>query len=127
MSMSDKIIGNLVSEKPILQQDKSQLITNPFIPQTQQIKELEDIQNKANSIIEDNYNQNKTSSIADMSLNSLNTNLSSSFIGFMDDLFIKPNDIPWTQYLPLIIQKEQRYAYLGIFLIFIALYFLISK
>ena len=49
---------------PILQQEKSSITTNPFIPNDQKIKELEIIDKEANKIIEDAYNKNKTSSIA---------------------------------------------------------------
>lgn len=128
MSMSDKIISNILAPKPILQQDKSSLvITNPFIPNEQKTKELEAIQDEANSIIEAAYAQNKTSSIHDQSISQLNANVAQSIVGFLDDLFNKPNDIPWKHYLPMIFQKEQRYTYFGVLLLFVSVFFLIVK
>lgn len=128
MSMSDKVIANLLPPKPILQQDKSSLVnTNPFIPNEQKTKELENIQEEANNIIEAAYIQNKTSSIKEQSLSQLNKNVAQSVVGFLDDVFIKPDDIPWKHYLPLIIQKEQRYTYFGVLLMFVAIFFLIVK
>lgn len=128
MSMSDKVIANLLPQKPILQQDKSSLVTtNPFIPNDQKTKELEAIQDEANSIIEAAYAQNKTSSIQDQTLSQLNQNIAQSVMGFLDDLFTKPNDIPWKHYLPIIVQKEQRYTYFGVLLMFISIFFLIVK
>ena len=126
--MSDKIIANIFSPQPILQQDKSSIVTtNPFIPNEQREKEILSIQNEANSIIEEAYRSNKTSSIQNLTLNEINYNVSSSFIGFVDDIFAKPKDIPWRHYIPIIIQKEQRFVYLGILLIFIAIYILLAR
>lgn len=128
MSMSDKVIANLLPTKPILQQDKSSLVTtNPFIPNEQKSKELDAIQEEANSIIETAYTQNKTSSIQDQTLSQLNKNVAQSVVGFLDDIFTKPDDIPWKHYLPMIIQKEQRYTYFGVLLIFVSIFFLLAK
>lgn len=128
MSMSDTIIANVANPTPILQQDRSsKLTTNPFIPNEQRERELVTIQQEANSIIEEAYQTNKTSSIRNMTLNQINGNISSSVTGIIDDLFAKPNDVPWRHYLPMIIQKEQRFAYLGILLIFIAVYMLLAR
>ncbi len=38
--MSDKVIANLIPQKPILQQDKSVITTNPFIHNTNEHKEI---------------------------------------------------------------------------------------
>lgn len=128
MSMSDKVIANLLPQKPILQQDKSSLVTtNPFIPNEQRTKEIESIQEEANNIIESAYAQNKTSSIQDQTLSQLNKNIAQSVVGFLDDLFNKPDDIPWKHYLPMIFQKDQRYTYLGVLLVFVSIFFLIVK
>jgi hypothetical protein len=128
MSMSDKVIANLVPQKPILQQDKSSLVTtNPFIPNEQRTKEIESMQKEANDIIESAYTQNKTSSIKEQSLSQLNKNVAHSVVSFLDDLFNKPKDIPWKHYLPMIIQKDQRYTYFGVLLVFVSIFFLIVK
>lgn len=128
MSMSDKIIANLLPPKPVLQQDKSSLVnTNPFIPNEQKTKELEAIQQEANDIIEAAYTQNQTSSIKNQTLSQLNKNIAQSVVEFLDDVFNKPDDIPWKHYLPMIFQKNQRYTYFGVLLMFISIFFLIVK
>jgi hypothetical protein len=126
MAMSDKIIANLFSQPPILQQYKSSLVTtNPFIPNDQKTNELEAIQSEANNIIESAYAKNKTSNIQDQSLSQLNKNIAQSIIAFIDDIFNKPDEIYWRHYLPIIIQKDQRYTYFGFLLIFISVFFFI--
>jgi hypothetical protein len=110
---------------PILQQEKSNITTNPFIPNEQKIKELEIIDKEANKIIEDAYNKNKTSSISNLSIKDIITNISDSVIGLLDDLFSKPENINWKDYLSSILQKNQRYTYLGILFLIIAFYMLL--
>lgn len=110
---------------PILQQEKSNITTNPFIPNEQKIKELEIIDKEANKIIEDAYNKNKTSSISNLSIKDIITNISDSVIGLLDDLFAKPENINWKDYLSSILQKNQRYTYLGILFLIIAFYMLL--
>lgn len=85
----------------ILQQPKSIITTNP------NIKSLEDL-------------PPKNPSFAD-----INKNLSTSVMGFFDDLLNKPSDIPWNEYFTMIIIKDQRYNYLGVLLIFIAFYIIL--
>ena len=126
--MSDKVIANIANPTPILKQNRSSILTtNPFIPNEQKEQEIMTIQKEANAIIEEAYQRNKTSSIRNMTLNQINGNISSSLTGIIDDMFTKPTDIPWRLYLPMIIQKEQRFAYLGILLIFIAIYMLLAR
>jgi hypothetical protein len=112
---------------PILQQEKSSITTNPFIPNDQKIKELEIIDKEANKIIEDAYNKNKTSSIANLSITDIVKNIADSIIGLLDDLFTKPEDINWVDYILNILQKNQRYTYIGILLLIIAFYILIIR
>ena len=125
MSQGNNNIANIQNPVPILQQERSQIITNPFIPNVQKEKELETIDKQANDIIEQAYNKNKTNSIANLSVSDINKNLSQSVIGFLDDLFLKPQDVPWKTYLPMILQKDQRYTYIGILFIIIAFYMLL--
>lgn len=126
--MSDDIIANIANPQPILQQPSSSKInTNPFIPNKQRELELKVIQRQANEIIENAYQTNKTSSIANLSLKEINKNVSNSFLGFIDDMYKKPHDIEWKYYIPKILEKEQRYAYLGALLVLISLYMLVSK
>jgi hypothetical protein len=123
-TMSDAVIANatVTNPQPILQQQaSSRLSTNPFIPDEQKRKELDEIQKNANDIIEEQYNSYKTSSIRGLTLKQISTNISMSIIGFMDDVFKKPTGTPWTQYLPHIIQKDGRYTYFGIMLVVISI------
>ena len=110
---------------PILQQQKSNITTNPFIPNEQKIKELEIIDKKANKIIEDAYNTNKTTSISNLSIKDIIINISDSVIGLLDDLFVKPENIDWPNYISSILQKNQRYTYIGILFLIIAFYMLL--
>jgi len=124
--MSNQIV-NITNPIPILQQERSQITTNPFIPNEQQTLELEQLDTKANQIIEETYNKNKTNSIANLNLRDISKNISSSFIGILDDLFNKPEDIKWIDYIFFIFQKDQRYAYIGIVLLMIAFYMMIIR
>jgi hypothetical protein len=118
-------IINLQNPQPILQQDRSNIVTNPFIPNVQKERELETINKEASDIIEKEYNKNKTSSILNQPIKDINKNIAGSVIGILDDLFNKPDDTDWTSYIQTILQKDQRYAYIGILFILIAVYSLI--
>ena len=124
--MSDKIV-NIQNPVPILKQEKSSIITNPFIPNEQKQLEIQELDKEANQIMEIAWAQSKTNSIANLSLNQINKNVSLSVIGFLDDLFSKPKDISWKDYLIEIIQNEQRYTYIGVLFIPIAIYMLFLK
>lgn len=86
----------------ILSQTKSDITTNPFIKP------------------DDTKPINKT-------INQINTNVSTTFMGFLDDLFNKPDDESWSSYLFVIIKKDERYNYFAVLLFFIALYILLIK
>jgi len=126
-NMSVNEIVNITNPTPILQQERSQITTNPFIPNEQRILELEQLDKSANQIIEESYNKNKTNSIANLNLRDISKNISSSFIGISEDLFNKPEDVKWVDYIFLIFQKDQRYAYIGVVLLMIAFYMMIIK
>lgn len=125
--MSVNRIANISNTIPILQQERSSITTNPFIPNEQRTLELEQIDKQANLIIEEQYNKNKKSSIFNLPLRDINTNISSSFIGFFNDLFLKPADMPWRIYIPMILERDQRYTYIGVLCIFIAVYMLVVR
>ena len=122
--MSLNRIANISNTVPILQQERSTITTNPFIPNEQKQIELEQIDKEANQIIEQQYNNNRTSSIFNKTISEINTNIATSFIGLLDDLFVKPTDMPWRIYIPMILEKDQRYAYIGVLAILIAIYML---
>jgi hypothetical protein len=126
-NMSVNKIVNITNPTPILKQERSRITTNPFIPNEQRILELEQLDKSANKIIEESYNKNKTNSIANLNLRDVSKNISSSFIGISEDLFNKPKDVKWVDYIFLIFQKDQRYAYIGVVLLMIAFYMMIVK
>lgn len=115
------------SNIPILQQQRSSITTNPFIPNEQREFELESISKDANKIVESEYLKNKTSSIQNKTLQEINQNIANSVVGILDDLFKKPSETNWHIYIIEICTKEQRYAYIGILLIFISIILFIFK
>ena len=125
ISESNPNMIDIKNPSQILQQQKSNIITNPFIPDTQKQMELDDMTDKVNNIILQNYNNNISSSIHNLSLSDINKNISKSCIGILDDAFNKPEHVKWTEYIQIIIKKDQRYTYLGFLLIFIAFYILL--
>lgn len=117
----DNII-NITDPKPILKQIKSSLTTNPFIPNEQKIIELEEVEYSSNKIIEDQMIKNKKIHIFNQSLTDINKNISKSVIGFFDDLFLKQKNTPIHIHLQTILKKDERYTYIGILFIVIAIY-----
>ena len=90
--------------KPILQQTKSDITTNPFIIET---IDTESITNERHETI--------------------STSMSMSFIGLLDDLCNKPDNYNWYDYLRIIIVKDNRYTFIAILFFIIALYILLIK
>lgn len=113
------------SPNNILSQQKSNITTNPFITDTQKEKEINILQKEINQIIVDDYNKNLTSSISNQTLSEINKNISISCIELMNDMLNKPGDIYWIEYIQFVLKKNQRYAYIGILLIIIAIYLLL--
>jgi hypothetical protein len=93
----------LGNPKPILQQTKSQITTNPFIKET-----------GADTPYNPTFNQ-------------INENMSVTFVGILDDIFNKPDNESWNAYLPKILSKDGRYNYMAVLIFFIALYILLIK
>ena len=120
--MTTNQIINIQNPVPILQQERSSITTNPFIPNEQKTLELETLDKEANTIMERAWVKSKSNSIKNLSLNDINQNVSSSFIGLIDDLFTKPKETPWKEYIVEIFNKDQRYTYIGILFILIAVY-----
>jgi hypothetical protein len=85
---------------PILQQQKAELTTNPFIKPTAQTRDLEAPRDQVK----------------------INRQLSIHVIGFMEDLLDKPNDIEWHHHVKKCLHKEDRMLYMSILLIFIILF-----
>jgi hypothetical protein len=107
-------IANIQNPVNILQQERSKITTNPFIPNEQKIMEFQTIDRESNEIIKKAYEKNN---IYNFSIKQINENISKSTIGFLDDLFIKPENNNWIEYLQIILLKEERYVYFGFLLI----------
>lgn len=101
----DQPMISLPFENPsnILSQAKSDITTNPLI-----IPQYKDVKSNPN-------------------FSDINKGVSITFIGFLDDLFNKPDDDNWLNYLPKILNKDQRYNYFAVLLFFIAIYILLIK
>jgi len=88
----------------ILEQPKSQMITNPYITFT-----------------------NHTPIVPKYSQKNFHHNISASIIGVLDDLLNKPSDVPWNSYLVSTLRKDQRYFYVGILLVVLSIFFLLIR
>lgn len=89
----------------ILRQSKAKMTSNPFIkPIDESDIILEDIVKHKN-----------------IEFGEINDNISLNFMGFMDDIFNKPDDENWINYLKIILNKDDRYSYFAILLFLIAL------
>ena len=106
-------IANISNPIPILQQESSKITTNTLIPKISSIEVNPPVKPQTNSTI--------------LAFQNINQKISSSLIGIFNDLFIKPNDISWINYLQTISKKDQRYFYIGIFLIMISIVILLIK
>ena len=95
----------LTNPKPILQQTKSEITTNPFIKET--------------DVVKDN--------IVNPSFADINKNVSITFLSLLDDLFNKPDNKSWSNYLPEILSKGDRYNYIAVLIFFIVLSILLLK
>ncbi len=102
---------------PILQQPKSEIITNPLIIP----KEIE-IENESDNEIKEN-----SKTIFDMTLGEINKNISSSFLGVCEDLLNKPKEEKWNNYIFIILQKDNRYTFLILLCLFIFLFYIIVR
>jgi hypothetical protein len=104
----------------ILQQEKSSITTNPFV----QPKTYEYIQdtNKENTQKE---NIPKKDTPKPPTFYDINKKLSTSIMGLIDDLFEKPDDIPWLKYIQMILDKDERYTYLTVLFIFTTLFIIL--
>lgn len=123
----NKVIDNVDNPKPILLQQKSKINTNPFIPDSQKQIELQAVQDNANNIVTEYYNKNMTSSIQNLSLSEINKNIGKSIMGLMNDLLNKPNNIDWLTYVQLSLKKDNRYTYIGIVFVVIAVYIILTN
>lgn len=101
------MIVNLHNPVPILQQKPSSITTNTLIPKNFQQIDQESLNFKV-------QNTNNT--------NSINQKISSDIIEFFNEFYTKPDDENWSNYIVKISSKKNRFIYVGIFFISIAIY-----
>jgi len=53
--------------------------------------------------------------------------ISTTFIGILDDMYKKPDNVSWFKYLKEILSKDDRFHYVAILIFFIALYIMLVK
>jgi hypothetical protein len=94
---------------PILQQQKAELTTNPFIKPARQ---------EASRDIDASRDQEAPQI-------KINRQLSIHLIGFMDDLLDKPDDMEWHRHVKMCLHKDDRMLYLTILLVFIVLFMIL--
>ena len=98
----------------ILQQEKSSITTNPFV-QPKLYTVQENLQDTPKDTPKD-----KPPTFYD-----INKKLSTAIMGLIDDLFEKPDDIPWLKYIQMILDKDERYTYLTVLFIFTTLFIIL--
>lgn len=100
----------------ILQQEKSSITTNPFVqPRTYIIQDTS----------KDTPKDLKETPPKPPTFYDINQKLSTSIMGLIDDLFEKPDDIPWLKYIQMILDKDERYTYLTVLFIFTTLFIIL--
>lgn len=112
-----------VNSPSIVKSEISHIKTSPFISDNQKEMELRKLNKDVNKIITDNYNKNTSA----FNLSNLHKNISISCVGIVDDALNKPKGIKWSEYIQIILQKNQRYTYIGFLLIFIAIFILVTR
>lgn len=120
-------IVNIQNPIPILQQPKSSVIKNILIPNEQQEVEYEIIDTKEKEKLDEENEKMKKTGIKYTSFATLHTRISESILGVIVDFFEKPKDEYWIEHIPNIFIKDQRYAYIGMFLVIIAIIIHITK
>ena len=61
------------------------------------------------------------------SFSKITQKISTTFIGILDDIYKKPDDVSWFEYLKEILSKDDRFHYVAILIFFIALYIMLVK
>jgi hypothetical protein len=57
-----------------------------------------------------------------LSFDKINNRLSNALLDILDDFYTKPDNINWFPYISQTLQKDDRFTYLGIFLLILALF-----
>lgn len=114
------------SEDRILKQSRADFVTTGLIPAEERKKELKELEVEANEIV-DNVFKERQQSIRYMTLQEILTNTSDAMMGIISDLTNKPKETNWGEYLGVTLTKDNRYTYIGIVLVFFAIYFLLMR
>ena len=61
-----------------------------------------------------------------LSLKSLGNNVSNTLLGILDDLFTKPDNIDWMNYISQILLKDDRFTFFGVFILVLAAFIYIN-
>jgi hypothetical protein len=111
----------------ILQQEKSSITTNPFVqPRLYTVQET--LQETTKDTPKDTPPKDtppKDTPPKPPTFYDINKKLSNSIMGLIDDLFEKPDDIPWLKYIQMILDKDERYTYLTVLFIFTTLFIIL--
>ena len=105
---------------PILQQPKADLTTNPFISGTTPTQQM-----TPPSTQQISTQENDSSLSGVIGFTDFNKKMSNSIMGMMDDMYEKPNNVSWQEYIPYVVGKEHRYNYLGVTIIFIIMFIIL--
>jgi len=120
---------------PILQQPKADLTTNPFISGTTPTQQISTQQttpqistqqiSTQQTTTPQSTQENDSSLPGVIGFTDFNKKMSNSIMGIMDDMYEKPNDVSWQEYIPYVVGKESRYNYLGVTIIFIIMFIIL--
>ena len=121
MDKNNNFIINITTPIPILQQNTSSINTNPFLINNNKINIIKsDIQTE-NYIENENKKETKEIYMTNLDIEYFFKDFATNIIDFLNDLVDKPNDESWISYLVYILNKNNRYTYIGILFIIIAL------
>lgn len=119
--MSDNMIINIQNPIPILQQPKSKIITNNLIPNEQREIEYETIDLQEKQKLDKKKEEYRKKGIKYESFGTIHKRISESILGIMTDFFEKPKEEYWSKHIINIFVKDERYAFIGIFIVIISL------
>jgi len=126
MDMSDKVI-NIQNPIPILSQPKSVITTNVLIPNKQQEIEYIVTDTIEKDKMDRENNEIKSMGIKYTSFATIHNKISNSILGVLTELFVIPEDMTIFEHIINVFTKEQRYAYIGVFLVILSLIFYVIR
>lgn len=123
MDKNKNFIINITTPIPILQQNTSSINTNPFLMDNNKINIDRSETQTQNDIEIENENEKRNEKVymTNLDIEYFFKDFSINIIDFLNDLLDKPHDESWVYYLVYILYKNNRYTYIGILSIIIAL------